>query len=45
MKRSALKSLAVLAALEEGELYLLSKADGVIRKIVSARPTSGAVKK
>ncbi len=45
MKRSALTSLLVIAAFEEGELYLLSKADGVIRKIVSARSVPGAVKK
>jgi hypothetical protein len=30
---------------EEGEIYLLSKVDGMIRKLVPARPTSGAVKK
>jgi hypothetical protein len=30
---------------EEGELYLLSKADGVIRKIVPARSVPEAVKK
>jgi hypothetical protein len=34
-----------LAAFEEGELCLLSKVDGMIRKLVPARPTSGAVKK
>ena len=44
MKGSAFKS-DHLATFEQGELCLLSKADGVIRKIVSVRSVPGAVKK